>query len=126
MNHNITLDRFSELQGVDVKSADDATIGKVNDVFYDAATREPEWIGLGSGFFGMKHLVVPLDGATTEEDCIRVPFDRDVVKNQPEFDHEHGVLTRDSEHRLCVYFALTGHRPDAHELTRYDFMHTTV
>jgi hypothetical protein len=51
-----------------------------------------------------------------------VPYDKDVIKHEPAFDEEGGMLTAESEHRMCVYFSLTGHRPELRQLTRYDFM----
>jgi PRC-barrel domain len=124
MDDILTFDRFSELKGTEVRSADDAKVGSVNALFCDEGTKEPEWIGLGTGFLGMKEAVVPVLGARIDGKRIVVPYDKDVIKHEPAFDEEDGMLTPESEHRLCVYFSLTGHRPGPRQLTRYDFMRT--
>jgi hypothetical protein len=118
---NLTLDRFADLKGAEVRSSDGEKIGTVDEVFYDGTTREPEWIGLGTGFLGMKKAVVPVAGATVEGDLVCVPYDKDVVKKEPPFDEQDGVLTDDSERRLCDYFGMTGHQTMPHRLNRYDF-----
>ncbi len=96
----------------------------MNALFCDEQTKEPEWIGLGTGFLGMKEAVVPVQGARLDGARIVVPYDKDVIKHEPPFDADGGMLTPDSEHRLSVYFSLTGHRPEPRQLTRYDFMHS--
>lgn len=125
MEDLLTFARFSELRGTEVRSADDAKVGSVNALFCDERTKKPEWIGLGTGFLGMKEAVVPVLGARVDGTRIVVPYDKDVIKGEPAFDESDGLLTPESEHRLCVYFSLAGHRPDPHQLTRYDFMRTT-
>jgi len=66
MDDLLTFERFSELKGTEVRSADDAKIGSVNALFCDEQTDEPEWIGLGTGFLGMKEAVVPVNGARVD------------------------------------------------------------
>ena len=124
MDDILTFERFSELKGAEVRSADGEKVGRINALFWDEATKEPEWIGLGTGFLGMKEAVVPVHGARIDGERIVVPYDKDVIKDEPAFDEEEGMLTPESERRLCVYFSLTGHRPEPHQLTRHDFMRT--
>ncbi len=44
----------------------------------------PEWIGLGTGFFGTKRVLVPVAGAHTDDDAITVPYTKDQVKDTPD------------------------------------------
>lgn len=124
MNDVLTFDRFDELKGAEVRSADGEKVGKVNAVFYDERTQEPEWVGFGTGFLGRKEAVVPVHGARVHGKRILVPYDRDVISHEPPFYERDGRLTHESERRLSVYFSLTGHRPAPRQLTRYDFMRT--
>ena len=117
---NLTLDRYTNLKGAEVRSSDGEKIGTVDEVFYDEKTRQPEWIGLGTGFLGMKKAVVPATGAAVKGDFVTVPYDKDMVKKEPDFDERDGILTDDSERRLCDYFGLTGHTTAPHRLNRYD------
>jgi hypothetical protein len=122
--NTLTLNRFSYLKGAEVRSADGEKVGSVNALFYDDRSNEAEWIGLGTGFLGMKEAVVPVHGARVAGRRVLVPYDKDVIRHEPVFDEEGGTLTLESERRLRVYFSLAGHRPDARRLTRYDFMRT--
>jgi len=120
MHAPLTLDRYTGLSGTEVRSSDGKKIGGVSALICDREAREPEWIRVGTGLLG-GHVVVPVEGATIDDDGIHVPFEKDVVRNEPAFDVEGGTLTAESEHALCVYFALTGH-PNPRHLTRYDLM----
>ena len=120
MKNAFTYDAMAGLKGKDVCSSDGEKIGTVKDIFYDADTRTPEWIGLGSGFLGLKEVVVPLDGASFEGDIVRVGYPKKVVQDEPDFDEKDGILTSDSERRLCDYFGVTGHDTIPHSLNRFD------
>lgn len=122
MDDILTLERFSDLKGAEVRSADGEKIGSVKALFCDEGTREPEWIGIGTGFLGMREAVVPVQGARLDGERIIVPYDKDVIKDEPDYHEEDGALTPESDRSLSVYFSLTGHRPAPHQLTRYDFM----
>lgn len=122
MDDILTFERFANLKGAEVRSADGAKVGKVNALFCDDDSREPEWIGLGTGFLGLKEAVVPVQGARVDGKRIVVPYDTEVIKHEPPFDEYDGVLSPESERSLRVYFSLTGHRPAPRQLTRYDFM----
>lgn len=122
MKSALTVERLADLEGVEVRSVAGEKIGHVNELFCDEATHEPEWIGVGTGFLGLKEVVVPVEGAALEGDALFVPYERDVVKRQPGFDEEDGVLTPDSERRLYLYFGLAGHPIEPHRLTRYDLL----
>ncbi len=47
--------------------------------------RKP-WIGVGTGFLGMNHAVVPLAGATMSPDGVSVRYSKEQVKDAPEID----------------------------------------
>lgn len=122
MDDLLTLERFSELKGAEVRSADGEKVGSVNALFCDDSTQAPEWIGLGTGFLRMKEVVVPVHGARIDGKRIVVPYEREVIKHEPPFDEEDGMLTPESERALSIYFSLTRHRAGPRQLTRYDFM----
>src|SRR5436190_23634081 len=78
MKAPLTFDRYAGLGGTEVRSADGKKIGGVSALIGDREAREPEWIRVGTGFFG-RHVVVPVEGATIDDDGIHVAFDKDVV-----------------------------------------------
>ena len=104
MQSTLNLKELTKLKGKDVKSVDGEKIGSVDEIYYDPETKEPEWIGLGTGFLGTKHGVVPVQGARVTGDAINVPFSKEMVKDEPEFDETDGVISAASERTLCEYF----------------------
>jgi len=124
MDDILTMERFSELKGAEVRSADGEKIGNVTALFCDEGTQEPEWIGLGTGFLGMKEAVVPVQGARLRGKRVVVPYAKDVIKHEPSLDEEDGALTPESERRLCLYFSLTDYGTAPHHLTRYELART--
>ena len=121
MRSEFLYDTLSTLKGKDVCASDGEKIGTVKDIFYAGESRKAEWIGLGSGFLGLKELVVPLEDARLDGDVITVGFAKKIVQDEPDFDEKDGVLTPKSEQELCDYFGVTGHKTTPHTLSRYDF-----
>ena len=52
------MDQLQELQGAPVYDASGDQIGKIEEIFVDLDSRQPEWIGLGTGFFGTKRVLI--------------------------------------------------------------------
>ena len=96
--------RLDELRGAPVFDRDGDKIGDVEEIFYDHATNKAEWIGIGTGFFGTKRVLVPVQGASTYEDGISVPYDKDQVKDSPDLDSDD--ISGETEHELYSYYGL--------------------
>jgi uncharacterized protein (TIGR02271 family) len=79
-------------------------IGSVEEVFYDADTQQPEWIGIGTGFFGMKRVLVPVAGASVTADGVSVPYSKDMVKDTPDVDGDE--ISEDTERQLYSYYGI--------------------
>ena len=107
------MKNLTNVRDKDVFSSDGEKIGSVKDIYYDDTTREPEWIGVGTGFLGMKEKVVPVENLTQQGDRLVVPFTKDRVQNEPDFDTAEGYIKREDEARLCSYFGLSH---DSHQL----------
>ena len=99
--------RLDEMRGAAVYDRDGDKIGSVEEIFYDDASRQPEWIGVGTGFFGTKRVLVPVQGASTHEDGIRVAYDKDQVKDSPDIDSDE--IYGDRERQLYEYYGLDSH-----------------
>jgi sporulation protein YlmC with PRC-barrel domain len=102
-----TLESLSQLRGADVYSADGARLGSVQEIYFDDETGDPEWVGLGAGFLGTKRKVVPVEGLRTEGDHLKVPFTRDRVRDEPDYDFEDRI-SLEAEQALSSYFGLSG------------------
>lgn len=100
----ITLERIDRVRGAPVYDHAGEKIGEVEEIFYDHETRRPEWIGIGTGFFGTKRVLVPLEGASISEDGITVRYDKDQVKDSPDIDEEQ--ISPETESALYSYYRL--------------------
>lgn len=98
------IDQLTAMQGADVYSTDGEKIGSVEEVLVDEQTGQPEWIGLGTGFFGTKRVLVPVEGTEPTDDGLRVPYSKGQVKEAPEFDAER--ISQDDEARLYAHYGL--------------------
>jgi sporulation protein YlmC with PRC-barrel domain len=98
---------LTEVRDKDIFSSDGEKIGSVRDIYYDDTSREPEWIGVGTGFLGMQEKLVPVEVLELDGDHFRVPFTKDQVKGEPDFDLQDGRLTNEDEMKLCRHFGIT-------------------
>src|SRR5215213_1286735 len=74
---------LDQLRGTKVLDPEGAKIGRVEEIYLDDETREPEWLLVNTGLFGTSSSFVPLQGANTVDDGVRVPFPKDQVKDAP-------------------------------------------
>lgn len=100
----ITMDRLETLRGADVYDAEGDKIGSVEEVFVDEQTQEPEWIGLGTGLFGTKRVLVPAQTAEYAKDAVSVPYSKNQVKNTPDIDDDH--IDQGTEAELYSHYGL--------------------
>jgi len=54
MRDTVTLDELQEARGLPVYDSAGDKIGKVEEIYYDEQTNQPEWIGIGTGFLSGK------------------------------------------------------------------------
>jgi len=102
----ISMQQLSELQGTPVYDQDGDRIGSVEEIFYDAQTNQPAWIGIGTGFFGTKRVLVPVEGARPQADGLYVSYAKDKVKDSPDIDSDE--ISPETEDELYAYYGLTG------------------
>jgi sporulation protein YlmC with PRC-barrel domain len=108
MTNRWNMRSLTEVRDKDIFSSDGEKIGSVRDIYYDDTSREPEWIGIGTGFLGMAEKLVPVEVLQTEGDHFRVPFTKEQVKNEPDFDLKDGRLTTEDEMKLARHFGVAG------------------
>ena len=90
-----------------VVGSDGESIGKVGQVYVDNQTGQPSWVTVKTGWFGTSESFVPLDAASVDGDTIRVPYDKDTIKDAPH--NEVGVeLTETDETELYSYYGIGG------------------
>ena len=101
----LTMESLAGARGSAVYASDGEAIGKVEEIFYDEETRRPEWLGIGTGFFGTKRVLVPVEGAALENDGLTVPYSKDHVKDGPDIDSD--TIEQDTERALYSHYGLS-------------------
>ena len=101
--------RLDEMRGAPVYDNAGEKIGKVEEIFYDYQSRRPEWIGIGTGLFGTKRVLVPVEGAQLADDGLRVAFSKDHVKDSPDIDEEQ--ISQECEAQLRQHYGLAQPQP---------------
>jgi uncharacterized protein (TIGR02271 family) len=100
------MDQLQQFQGAPVYDTAGEQIGKVEELFVDVDLRRPEWIGLGTGFFGTKRVLVPVEGVQPQDDGLSVPYDKDHVKGAPDIDADD--INPETERELYAYYGVGG------------------
>ncbi|KOG39468.1 photosystem reaction center subunit H, partial [Streptomyces varsoviensis] len=86
-----------------------AKIGTVDEVYLDDATGAPEWAAVRTGLFS-RDAFVPLEPSDLVADTLRVPYDRALIKDAPDF----GVgrhLSPEQELQLYHHYGLDASAP---------------
>jgi hypothetical protein len=73
-------------RGYELVDRDGDKIGSISEIFLDRETNEPEWATVKTGLFGRRQTFVPIRDATSEGDIVRIPFEKDHVKDAPNVD----------------------------------------
>ena len=92
-------------RGQNLHGSDGEKLGKIEEIYLDTETREPEWALVTTGLFGTKQSFVPLREASTSGDSVSVPFDKSTVKDAPTVDPD-GQLSQDEEAALYQHYGL--------------------
>jgi hypothetical protein len=87
--------------GLQVYAADGAALGGVSEVYYDAASGRPQWLGLGwSG------KLVPLEGMRLQDGNLVSRQTQDVIEAQPEIRPVEDGMAAEDAFLLARYFEL--------------------
>lgn len=100
----IDMSNISQLIGAAVLDPSDSKIGTVGQIYVDPQGR-PSWASVNTGLFGTSQSFVPLESATTDGDVLRVPFEKDFVKDAPRVEDD-GTLDPEDEQSLYDHYSL--------------------
>jgi uncharacterized protein (TIGR02271 family) len=89
--------------GHNVVDAEGNKIGRIDNLYVDEQTDQPEWLAVTTGWFGTNISFVPLAQATRSGNDLMVPYTKDHVKEAPNVDPE-GRLSEDDEARLYRHY----------------------
>jgi uncharacterized protein (TIGR02271 family) len=103
-------------QGRTLVDADGDKIGKIEDIYLDRQSGDPEWVAVKTGLFGTRVSFVPIRDATATGDEVRVAHQKDKVKDAPNIEAD-GELSPDEERVLYEHYGREdyGHWTDESE-----------
>jgi uncharacterized protein (TIGR02271 family) len=99
------LDTVRTWEGRTLLDRDGSRIGRIDAIYLDDQTGQPEWALVTTGLFGTKASFVPLAQATQTDDDVRVPYDKQLVKDAPRVDPD-GQLSEAEERQLWRHYGL--------------------
>ena len=101
----MTTQNVTEWRGQELLDNDGDKIGKIEEIYLDTQTNEPEWALVKTGLFGGKGTFVPLSQANPTGDGVKVPFEKSHVKDAPNIDPD-GELSHSEERRLYEHYGM--------------------
>ena len=84
---------------------DGQKIGKIEELYYDQDGGQPEWALVNTGMFGTKKTFVPIAGAQSDGEDLRVSVAKDQVKDAPRIDADQ-ELSEDEERTLFEHYGV--------------------
>jgi uncharacterized protein (TIGR02271 family) len=78
-------------------------VGKVEEIYLDQQTSEPEWAVVTTGLFGTKQTFIPIHDATATGDGVQVPFAKSQIQDAPRIDPD-GALSHEEEGELYRHY----------------------
>jgi uncharacterized protein (TIGR02271 family) len=100
-----TIEDINTWRGHEARASDGDKLGKIEDIYLDQQTGEPEWMAVKTGLFGGHVSFVPLAEARLDGDAVAVPYDKATVKDAPRADAD-GELSQQEEAELYRYYGL--------------------
>ena len=98
-----TLQDIETWRGRTLVDSDGDKIGKIEDVYLDRSSGEPEWVAVKTGIFGSNVSFVPIHDASPAGDDLRVAYSKDQVKDAPNVDPD-GELSPEEERTLYSHY----------------------
>jgi uncharacterized protein (TIGR02271 family) len=101
----LTREDVTTWRGRDLTASDGSKLGRIEEIYLDTDTDEPEWALIHTGLFGTKQTFVPLREAVPGQDELRVPYEKSQVKDAPSIDPD-GQLSQSEEAQLYRHYGL--------------------
>lgn len=116
----ISENDIDQIRGTTVYDNAGNKIGTAEQVYLDDETGRPEWVTVRTGLFGTSESLVPMSEASLSGSDLRVPYDKDKVKNAPNQGPE-GHLSPEEESELYSYYGMDS----GYQATDTDYATTT-
>ena len=95
---------IAEWRGRELIDCDGERIGKLEEVYFDVETDEPQFGTVKEGLFGRHLAFVPLAGVTIGPDSLQVPVSKEQIKEAPNI--ELNDLSQADESQLYHHYQL--------------------
>ena len=95
---------IAEWHGRELVDRDGERIGKLEHVYFDVETEEPQFATVKEGLFGRHLTLVPLVGATIGPDSLQLRVSKEQIRLAP--NHEANDLSQADESRLYHHYQL--------------------
>jgi uncharacterized protein (TIGR02271 family) len=99
----MSMETAAQWRGAEVIDASGDKVGKLEEIYLDQETDQPEWALVKTGMFGSKSTFVPLQGASPDGDSVRVAFEKEQIKDAPKVDTDQ-QLSADEERQLYAHY----------------------
>jgi len=93
-------------RGEELVDRDGDKVGKIEEIYLDADTDQPEWALVSTGLFGSKQTFIPIREASRSGDALQVPFESSLIKDAPKMDAD-GQLSQDEEEQLYRHYGMS-------------------
>jgi PRC-barrel domain len=100
-----TIDQARSWRGLTLVAADNEPVGRIEAIYVDRTTRQPEWALVDTGLFGSARTFVPLADAAQRGDVVRVPHETSTVRGAPRLDQD-ADLSEEDEARLYAHYGI--------------------
>ncbi|MEA2333167.1 MAG: hypothetical protein QOH58_3305 [Thermoleophilaceae bacterium] len=94
-----------EWRGREVVNGAGEKIGRLEDIYLDTDSGQPEWATVNTGMFGMRQSFVPLTESSSKRGQVVVPYSKDQVKDAPTVDPD-GELSAEEEQSLRRHYGV--------------------
>src|SRR5215207_8770875 len=100
-----TIDQARSWRGLTLVATDDQPVGRIEAIYVDRTTRQPEWALVDTGLFGSSRTFVPLADAAQRGDTVRVPHELTVIREAPRLEQD-AELSEEDEARLYAHYGI--------------------
>jgi len=93
-------------RGEELVDRDGDKVGKIEEIYLDADTDQPEWALVSTGLFGSRQTFIPIREASRSGAALQVPFESSLIKDAPKMDAD-GQLSQDEEEQLYRHYGMS-------------------
>jgi hypothetical protein len=102
----VALRDFSEWHGKDLIDNGGERIGKLEDVYFDVETDQPQFATVKEGLFGRHLTFVPLTEMILGPNDLQVSVSKSLIKDAPNIELQGEALSQEAESALYHYYQL--------------------